>query len=92
MTAEGLKTLDETELQSEVDNLGLGSEERQGLRQLLSASKRMNPGELHEQWRKLVPEVQSAAPYRRPPRLGWRAPAQPAQAAERVTVSPWPAV
>ena len=48
MTAEGLKTLYETELRSEVDNLGLGSEERQGLRQLLSASRGMRPGELQE--------------------------------------------
>lgn len=49
MTAEDLKTLYETELRSQIDNLRLGSEERQGLEQLLSASKRMYPGELHEQ-------------------------------------------
>ena len=49
MTAEGLKALYETELRYEVDSLGLGSEERQGLWQLLSASRRMRPGELREQ-------------------------------------------
>ena len=49
VTAESLKTLYETELRYEVDNLGLGSEERQGLWHLLSASRRMRPGELREQ-------------------------------------------
>ena len=48
MTAEDLKTLYETELRCEVDNLRLGSEERQGLRQLLCASSGMGPGELRE--------------------------------------------
>ena len=48
-TAEGLKTLYERELRYEVGNLGLGSEERQGLWQLLSASRNMRPGEFHEQ-------------------------------------------
>ena len=49
MTGEGLKAWYETELRYAVDNLGLGSEERQGLWQLLSASRRMRPGELREQ-------------------------------------------
>ena len=49
MTAEGLKTLYEAELRHELGNPGLGSEERQGLSQLLSASRRMHPGELREQ-------------------------------------------
>lgn len=49
MTADGLKTLYETELLSEVDKLELGSEERQGLRQVLAASRGMRPGELREQ-------------------------------------------
>ena len=49
MTAEDLKTLYETELQSEVENRELGREERRSLRQLLSGSKRMKPAELVEQ-------------------------------------------
>ncbi len=49
MTAESLKVLYETELRYEVGNLGLGSDERRGLWQLLSASRRMQPGEFHEQ-------------------------------------------
>ena len=48
-TAEGLKALYESELRYEVGNLGLGSEERRGLWQLLSASRNMRPGELREQ-------------------------------------------
>ena len=49
MTAENLKTLYETELQHEIEKLGSGSEEGRGLRRLLSASRRMHPGELCEQ-------------------------------------------
>ena len=49
MTAEDLKTLYETELQSEAENRELGREERRSLRQLLSGSKRMKPAELVEQ-------------------------------------------
>ena len=49
VTAEGLKALYETELRYEVGNLGLASEERQGLWHLFSASRRMRPGELREQ-------------------------------------------
>ena len=48
-TAEGLKALYERELRYEVGNLGLGSEERRGFWQLLSASRHMRPGEFHEQ-------------------------------------------
>ena len=47
--AEGLKALYEAELRFEAGNLGLGLEERQGLSQLLSASRRMRAGELREQ-------------------------------------------
>ena len=47
--AKGLKTLYERELRYEVGNLGLGSEERRGLWQLLSASRHMPPDEFHEQ-------------------------------------------
>ena len=49
MTAEDLKTLYETELQHEIEKLGPESEEGRSLAQLLSASRRMHPGELHEQ-------------------------------------------
>ena len=49
MTAEALKALYETELRYEAGNHGLGLEERQGLLQLLSASRRMRAGELREQ-------------------------------------------
>ena len=49
VTAEGLKALYETELRYEVGNLGLASEERQGLWYLFSASRRTPPGELREQ-------------------------------------------
>ena len=49
MTAEGLKALYESELRYEVGNLGVASEERQGLWRLFSASRRIPPGELREQ-------------------------------------------
>ena len=48
-TAEDLKALYERELRYEVGNLGLGSEERRGFWQLLSASRHMRPGEFHEE-------------------------------------------
>ena len=49
VTAESLKALYETELRYEVGNLGVASEERQGLWHLFSASRCMAPGELREQ-------------------------------------------
>lgn len=49
MTADELKILYKSELRSEIDNLSIGSEERQGLAQLLSAARRMPAGELHAQ-------------------------------------------
>ncbi len=48
-TAEDLKALYEGGLRYAVGNLRLGSEERRGLWQLLSASRNMRPGEFHEQ-------------------------------------------
>ena len=48
-TAEDLKALYERQLRYDIGNLGLGSEERRGFWQLLSASRHMQPGEFHEE-------------------------------------------
>lgn len=49
VTTEELTSLYESDLRCQMNNLSVGSEERQGLAQLLSAARRMPAGELHAQ-------------------------------------------